>query len=162
MVKKIELTPEAKRLTKAAKRGFRKRRGSIKSKRNASKRKGLSPARKRELMRKTNWKCHVCGRRIVQLENVDIDHIRPRVHGGHDIEGNYLACCKRCNSLRGRLHHTEIRDALAFGKWAMQEIRKQTTAGKQLANLYGKRWAKEQEQMKLSRKRRAVKKSSQL
>jgi len=98
-------------------------------------------------MQKTGWRCHVCGRRIILLENVDIDHIRPRVHGGQDDEGNYLASCKRCNALRGRLHHSEIKEALAFGKWALQEIHKQSVIGIQLANLYGKKWVTQQERI---------------
>ena len=142
MAKKVELSREGKKLLTVAKKGLRARRDKRKKTRNDSPRQRVSTEEKRRLMKKTNWKCHFCGRRIIKMSNCDIDHIRQRVQGGRDIVGNYLAACKRCNSLRGRLHYSEIQEALAFGAWALSEIRKETTKGIRLANIYGPEWVK--------------------
>ncbi len=48
-----------------------------------------------------------CGRRCVycgtclEPEDVTLDHVYPRAHGGPNVAGNVVAACARCNRLKG-------------------------------------------------------------
>jgi hypothetical protein len=48
------------------------------------------------VLQRDNYQCQYCGQ-----EATEVDHVIPRAHGGgHDME-NLLACCKKCNGLKG-------------------------------------------------------------
>ena len=148
MAKKEPVSTAGKQVITRFKSCQRERLKSKNTKSNDTVRSRISKKQKQRLMEKTRRQCHVCGRRIVHAANCDIDHVKQRVHGGKDVEDNYLAACKRCNYLRGKLHYSEIQEAIALGKWAMLEIQKGSRKGIELANLYGDAWVKNADKSK--------------
>jgi hypothetical protein len=36
-------------------------------------------------------------------EDLTLDHVQPKMRGGDDSEGNLVACCVRCNAVKGGL-----------------------------------------------------------
>ena len=78
MTNKRPLTKEGRQVVSMAKKGLSARQDSRDKKANNASRKSVSESKKRELIKKSNWKCHVCGRRIVRIENVDSLHDRNR------------------------------------------------------------------------------------
>ena len=51
---------------------------------------------RQRVLKRDNYQCQYCGQ-----DATEIDHVIPRAKGGgHDME-NLVACCKRCNGLKG-------------------------------------------------------------
>lgn len=48
------------------------------------------------ILERDSHRCHWCGRPANT-----VDHVLPRAQGGGDQEENLVACCARCNSVRG-------------------------------------------------------------
>ena len=44
--------------------------------------------------------CVYCGESY-ELQNLTLDHVRPRSLGGQDLTTNVVACCKKCNQEKG-------------------------------------------------------------
>ena len=44
--------------------------------------------------------CVYCGESY-ELQNLTLDHVRPRSLGGQDLTTNVVACCKKCNKEKG-------------------------------------------------------------
>jgi 5-methylcytosine-specific restriction endonuclease McrA len=56
-------------------------------------------SRKNILLRDRNT-CQFCGR-VLPASELTLDHVIPRSRGGHTDWDNLVACCHRCNSLKG-------------------------------------------------------------
>jgi 5-methylcytosine-specific restriction endonuclease McrA len=54
------------------------------------------PVSRRGVLRRDNSKCGYCGSAATT-----IDHVLPRSRGGKDTWENLVACCLRCNNLKG-------------------------------------------------------------
>ena len=46
------------------------------------------------------WKCMYCDEELT-VHTATIDHIKPKVKGGHSTRSNMGACCSKCNSGKG-------------------------------------------------------------
>ncbi|ABY22252.1 HNH endonuclease family protein [Renibacterium salmoninarum ATCC 33209] len=55
-----------------------------------------SPVSRRGVLRRDEHHCAYCGK-----SGSTIDHIQPRSRGGADSWENLVACCLRCNNLKG-------------------------------------------------------------
>lgn len=52
------------------------------------------------IFRRDGHICVYCGE-PTPAEELTLDHVEPRVKGGDRSEGNLVACCRRCNALKG-------------------------------------------------------------
>ena len=46
------------------------------------------------------WRCMYCDEALTEI-TATIDHIKPKVKGGHSTRNNMGLCCSRCNSSKG-------------------------------------------------------------
>lgn len=60
----------------------------------------LSTDLRRTIWGRDNRRCGICGQAVAWAE-LDIDHIHPRMLGGHDGVDNLRASHRRCNQQRG-------------------------------------------------------------
>ena len=56
-------------------------------------------SRKNVLLR-DRYTCQFCGR-VLPAHELTLDHVIPRSRGGHTDWDNLVACCHRCNNLKG-------------------------------------------------------------
>ena len=56
------------------------------------------PLTKRNILRRDNYTCQYCGRKG---EDMTIDHVIPRSHGGEDSWENLVCACSECNARKG-------------------------------------------------------------
>jgi len=51
---------------------------------------------------KAHWnnQCVYCG----SSDNLTLDHVHPKTHGGHDTLNNVVPACRRCNQSKGSNH----------------------------------------------------------
>ncbi|MFI7585593.1 HNH endonuclease [Spongisporangium articulatum] len=54
------------------------------------------PVSRRGVLRRDDHRCAYCG-----LHATTIDHVLPRSRGGRDTWENLVACCVRCNNVKG-------------------------------------------------------------
>lgn len=54
------------------------------------------PVSRRGVLRRDRYQCGYCGRTATT-----VDHVQPRSRGGRDVWENLVACCARCNNLKG-------------------------------------------------------------
>jgi 5-methylcytosine-specific restriction endonuclease McrA len=103
----------------------------------------------RTIWDKTKGHCHFCGD-PVEFEKRgwqdgdmtgfwEVDHVIQKDKGGKNDIDNYLPACTRCNRLRWHRSGEAVRELLLLGLVAKKEIRKNSTLGKELANLKEKR-----------------------
>lgn len=52
--------------------------------------------------RRDNYTCRYCGRNDIPLT---VDHLILWEDGGPSIEGNLVACCRKCNKVRGNIEY---------------------------------------------------------
>jgi len=50
-----------------------------------------------EIAKRDDWICGICGKKIVKLVDLEIDHIKPRSLGGEDEPPNLRPAHWRCN-----------------------------------------------------------------
>lgn len=62
------------------------------------------PVTRRGVLRRDNHQCAYCG-----AAATTIDHVMPRSRGGADSWENLVACCLRCNNLKGDRTPGEMR-----------------------------------------------------
>jgi 5-methylcytosine-specific restriction endonuclease McrA len=55
-----------------------------------------SPVSRRGVLRRDDHRCAYCGKSATT-----VDHVQPRSRGGADSWENLVACCLRCNNLKG-------------------------------------------------------------
>ncbi|MFQ3611034.1 MAG: HNH endonuclease [Fimbriimonadales bacterium] len=53
---------------------------------------------RRAILARDNYTCQYCGH---QSRDLTVDHVIPRRHGGGDTWENLVACCRRCNLIKG-------------------------------------------------------------
>jgi len=53
-----------------------------------------------EPIRVVGYQCKIC-RREFELDDLEVDHIRPRARGGTDRPSNLRLLCPRCNKKKG-------------------------------------------------------------
>ena len=59
---------------------------------------------KKELLRRSSNTCVYCSCELT-LENMTVDHIKPKSEGGSNMLYNMAACCYKCNNLKSDMDH---------------------------------------------------------
>lgn len=54
------------------------------------------------------WRCHICGRRVTR-KTWSMDHLVPLSDGGEHTYANVALAHSRCNAMRGRTGHAQLR-----------------------------------------------------
>lgn len=67
------------------------------------------PVSRRGVLRRDSHRCGYCGKTATT-----IDHVLPRSRGGADSWENLVACCLRCNNVKGDRTATEMGWSLTF------------------------------------------------
>lgn len=57
-------------------------------------------SRRERVLRRDQYRCVYCGEVFPPAE-LTVDHVQPRMRGGDSSEGNLVACCRSCNTLKG-------------------------------------------------------------
>ena len=60
-----------------------------------------------KVFKRDNFKCRYCGRSSDEVE-LTIDHVIPKFEGGTDAMFNLVACCRDCNSGKGKIPLDQI------------------------------------------------------
>jgi 5-methylcytosine-specific restriction endonuclease McrA len=55
---------------------------------------------RKNLLLRDRYTCQFCGR-LLPAHELTLDHVIPRSRGGHTDWDNLVACCHRCNNLKG-------------------------------------------------------------
>ena len=63
----------------------------------------MMPVSRRGVLRRDNQRCGYCG-----SSATTIDHVQPRSRGGKDTWENLVACCLKCNNIKGDLTPAEM------------------------------------------------------
>ncbi|AFV50663.1 HNH endonuclease [Pseudomonas phage AF] len=72
----------------------------------------VSPTNRVLAFKQSGGLCGYCGEELTE-RNLTIDHKVPRCHGGdHSLE-NLIACCRWCNTSKGRSHIEDFRLRMA-------------------------------------------------
>jgi 5-methylcytosine-specific restriction endonuclease McrA len=69
----------------------------------------MMPVSRRGVLRRDNQRCGYCG-----ASATTIDHVQPRSRGGKDTWENLVACCLRCNNVKGDRTPAEMGWSLRF------------------------------------------------
>lgn len=72
---------------------------------------------KKEAILLRDGKCAHCG----TIENLTVDHIIPKAHGGSDHESNLQALCWECNQKKSSHRNLTIRQRIAY-IWKFPEL----------------------------------------
>lgn len=72
----------------------------------------VSPTNRVLAFQQAGGKCGYCGEDLNE-RNLTIDHKVPRCHGGDHSLGNLIACCRWCNTSKGRSHIEDFRLRMA-------------------------------------------------
>ena len=51
--------------------------------------------------------CTYCGKAIAEFDDLTVDHVLPKKHGGTNEAGNLTTCCFKCNQDKGNLILTQ-------------------------------------------------------
>ncbi len=89
---------------------------------------------RKEIYKKTDGKCHICGGDLGSKWHAD--HIMPHASGGQGIANNFVGSCSVCNRARWFYSPEEIRFILKLGSVSLSEIRNDTNIGRDIANKY--------------------------
>jgi 5-methylcytosine-specific restriction endonuclease McrA len=100
------------------------------------KRDALSPTDREEVLRKTDWRCHVCGGLIDGPWQAD--HVLAHSAGGAHAVDNYLAAHRTCNNYRWDYLPEEFQEILRMGVWLRTQIEAQTHVGRLASDAFVK------------------------
>ena len=80
-----------------------------------------------------NHSCAYCG----SMDNITLDHVKPRSLGGLDTTYNIVACCHECNQAKGKTDWEEwFMSQYFFDPDKYQNIKEYTEKGKPQLELY--------------------------
>ena len=92
-------------------------------------RRKLTNAQRKEILRKTNRHCHICGGKITG-NRWHANHIKAYSTGGVHSVDNFLPSHSECNKLRRRFGPAEIRWIFSLGVWLRTQIANETRIGR--------------------------------
>ncbi len=87
----------------------------------------LTAAERKEILRKTGGRCHICGGEIA--DKWQADHVLAHSAGGAHTPDNYLPAHAVCNNYRWDYSAEEFQEILRLGVWLRTEIEKETLIG---------------------------------
>lgn len=98
------------------------KRGQNKSenKKRKSKRRSLSKIERKQVLKKTDGKCHICGGGIDDYW--EADHVLAHSGGGTNEVDNYLPAHRMCNNYRWDYLPEEFQEILKLGVWLRTQI----------------------------------------
>lgn len=102
-----------------------------------AKRRSLTPNQRKEILAKTNARCHVCGVDL-QSGKFHADHVQTHISGGPHEENNYLPSCQTCNNYRWHFAPEELQIILKLGVWAKGQLLRETEVGQEIAGAFMK------------------------
>jgi len=91
------------------------------------KRQSLSKLERRQVLEKTDGRCHICGGEVG--EKWQADHISAHSAGGPHTTDNYLPAHPICNNYRWDYLPEEFEIILKLGVWARTQIDRETKVG---------------------------------
>ena len=112
-----------------------------------NKRKSLTSEQRKQVLSKTDGRCHICGGRIDGQWQAD--HILASSAGGKDDVGNYLPAHRTCNNYRWDYSPEEFEEILRLGVWLRTQIEHQSKVGKEAAE-----WFIKYEQRRIGRQKK--------
>jgi 5-methylcytosine-specific restriction endonuclease McrA len=118
-----------------------------KNKKNKVERQILTSAERREILKKTDGRCHICGGLITG--KWDADHVMAHSGGGTHKIDNYLPAHSLCNNYRWDYLDEEFQLIMKIGIWSKKQIEDKTNLGLKLAEGFIK-----YEQSRLKRRKR--------
>ena len=87
----------------------------------------LTPEQGRRILERDHFVCQYCGLDgMASFENaliMSVDFLFPRAHKGRKHPRNLVACCRPCNTLKGRHIFKTFAEARAFVLARRQELR---------------------------------------
>lgn len=125
------------------------RKSRRKNKIKSGKRSSLTIKQRKEVLDKTDSRCHICGIDL-EISNFQADHVKSYSSGGVHAVNNYLPSCFTCNNYRWHYSPEEIQIILKLGVWAKAKAISDTDFGLQLANGFVKH------EMSLRKKRKTI------
>lgn len=108
----------------------------------------LTGAERKQILAKTDGRCHICGGDIIDQWHAD--HVRSHSSGGEHSVENYLASHASCNNYRWDYLPEEFEIILKLGVLARTQIENETELGQTLAKSFQ---AKERQRIKRAAKR---------
>jgi len=88
----------------------------------------LTPDQGRKILERDRYVCQYCGLDgMASFENalvMSVDFVFPRAHKGRKHAQNLVACCRPCNTLKGRHIFKSFDEAKAFVLARRDELRK--------------------------------------
>lgn len=60
------------------------------------------PSRRERVLERDAHRCVYCAQ-VYPAEQLTLDHVEPRMRGGDHSEGNLVAACRSCNTMKGSL-----------------------------------------------------------
>ena len=89
--------------------------------------KPLTPEQGRHILDRDHFVCQYCGLDgMASFENalvMSVDFVFPRAHKGRKHQRNLVACCRPCNTLKGRHIFKNFEEARAFVLARREELR---------------------------------------
>lgn len=113
---------------------LRRRKGKSKNNVVKVRRRSLSGFERKEVLRKTGDKCHICGGLVE--DKWEADHILSFSSGGKHTIDNYLPAHRLCNSYRWDYLPEEFQEILRLGVWLRTQIQNKSMIGRQAAEKY--------------------------
>jgi HNH endonuclease len=105
----------------------------LRGKRTGHRPKALSLKERRDVLAKTDGRCHICGDVIKANEPWEADHVFAHILGGADTVNNYLPAHPLCNNYRWFYSAEEFQWILKLGVWFRTKIEKRDTGAVKLA-----------------------------
>jgi hypothetical protein len=110
------------------------------------KRQKLSASERKEILTKTDSRCHICGGKIEDVW--DADHVLSHSKGGEHSVDNYLPAHKVCNNYRWDYLSEEFQEILKLGVWVRTQVERETNVGKLVADQFVKYETQKQKRRK--------------
>lgn len=119
-------------------RRYRKRRRDrVFSRSQKPKRRVLTKADRKTILRRTKGRCHLCGG-VIGKARWDANHVFPLALGGKQGLENYLPAHSSCNGARWHLRPKEMMLVLKLGAWLRSEIERGSSIGRVAGEAYCK------------------------
>ena len=76
---------------------------TLKEYHNRNQRKLMTKALRKEIMKRDNYTCQICGKYMPDEVGLHIDHIVPIAKGGKTVPSNLQVLCSKCNGAKGTI-----------------------------------------------------------
>jgi 5-methylcytosine-specific restriction endonuclease McrA len=97
----------------------------------------LTRVERAEILRKTDFRCHLCGGAI-EGDDWQADHVLAHSGGGKHSVDNYLAAHSICNNYRWHYDAEEFQWILKLGIWLRTQVESETPMGRNAGKLFCK------------------------